>query len=262
MTLKEKLHSHKELKFEKENCNAPFILRFISLIIDTAIILLASFGFQQLLMLSPIKDSMEYQTHTMGEISDHYKLVSEIGVMTYLTDENRDQYKNYIIYTDELGLEFVVTNVDNPTPDNVSKYKELIKNDPTYQTANSNYNRINYGVLCLVFFTSEIIFLLFVPLFNKRRATIGELCCSTLCFNVKRSVKANGLNLIGRFLFIFIIETALPCLILGELTLIFIPLIRIAVMAISKERRCLSDFVSHTMHIHKDNYYPVVDDLD
>lgn len=255
-----KIKEKKQLIFEKENSPVPFVLRFIALLVDSLSIIILSFLLFLIANASPIGSSLKGLAINEENILNEIKLRTGYGEKTILTEENEDKYKDYITYIDDDNTRYVVTDVENVGSGVEITFEQEVNNSNAYHEAAFKSAAADYGVLCLVLALSETALLLVVPLTNKRRATCGGLITNTLCFNPNREVKANKANLIGRLIFVFLVETALPLLIMGELLLVFVPLAKIIIIAISKERRCLSDYISHTMHIHKDNYYSVVEE--
>ena len=106
------------------------------------------------------------------------------------------------------------------------------------------------------------IFLLMVPLLNKRRATLGKLFAGTQLINSKYYVPAKWYQVLGRFFFQFIVEGALPYLFLSGFTIILpillIPGVLFIITLIDRKNgRTLHDFVSVTKVIDKRTYIPL-----
>ena len=120
------------------------------------------------------------------------------------------------------------------------------------------YRAIYFGLIVLASGVSELVLIFLVPLFNKRRATIGRFIAMTSLIS-KREVQANWWQLLIRFLFVLLIETALPLFYFSEIATILIVIgVNLVVIIISrKTRRTLRDYVSLTRIIDKKTFKPI-----
>ena len=253
------LKEKKQLFFEKENSPVPVVLKAIALLVDTVTLIITSYLFYLLVGVTPITNNLKKYENQMVQISDSLKVSSGIADEVLLTEENKDEYQKYVVYLNSSNEEYVVVNKENVSEEVKEAYRSTLNANEEYKSASFNRDLINFLILCLVGGTSELVLILVIPLTNKRRATIGELATGILSFNERIQTRCNAYNIVGRFFFIFLVESVIPMILVGDLIMIFMPLTKLVVCIISKEHRYVSDYVCHITSIHKDNYHPIVE---
>ena len=241
------------------NSKPPISLRLAATFIDIVIIFFGAFGLYSLFNVTPITQPIKNYRTEMISIQDSAMLETGYGVKTVITPDNEKTYSSYLHHTDDNGVVYVVTKAENITQEIYTSYTNSVNNNPRYKTVYFNYIFSNYGIVSLAIFIDELVFLFIIPLANKYRATIGQLFAGIQCINVRIENRARWYNLLGRFFFIFIIDSALPYIFLAEFT----PLVSGSVMLIwllfnTNTNRTLHDIVSGTMLILKKTFTPMV----
>ena len=229
-----------------DNSKPHFMMRIAGGLIDLCCLVLAIFGLFYLLTLSPMGNGL--RENKEDENDPAYGAYS---TTTYLVHE-----------ADETGYKYIVVNNETISDEVKAAYNAALSADETYKNCAFDNNLIQYGITCLAGFISMGIFLLMVPLLNKRRATLGKLFAGTQLINSKYFVPAKWYQVLGRFLFQFVVEGAIPYLFLTSVTIIVPILVIPAVLFIitlidHKNGRTLHDFVSVTKVIDKRTYIPL-----
>ena len=238
--------------------NKPhWTMRIAAGLIDTCLLFLAAFGFMQLFLSTPMnKPLKEYETN-MIYVQDEYKLKPLIEDSTetygYKIHENEENYndnlKNHVVHLeDETGYKYIVVDNENISEELTTAYTKSVKADSRYKDYSFYYRLIDSGYTCLAGFASCSIFLLFVPLINKRRATVGKLLAGTMLVNNRYEVEARWYQVLGRFLFQYFVEGVIPFLFMtnGILVAMIMPVVLFLITLTNKKRRTLHDFVSMT----------------
>jgi uncharacterized RDD family membrane protein YckC len=254
---------------DKDNINKKphRMLRIAGGLIDMFLLFLATFGLYQLELSIPISDSLKATQTEMVDIANETLLETNYGHKIYSTDEKYSSYNNYREYEDDEGKYKVIVYT---TDDGIEKselearaeaYKTSITSNTTYSGLSFNYKFINYGLVILAGGISELVFLFIVPLTNKRRATLGKLAAGTQLISYKLQTRAKWWQVLIRFLWCFIIESALPFLFLNEMIIpLAIPSVLLVIMLFSKNtHRTLHDYVSGTMVIDKKTFLPITE---
>lgn len=240
------------------NSKPPFILRIISTLIDTALMILAGFGIHALIFISPMYDPIRSFEADLYQIQDRYALQTGFAEKITITEENKNEYVSYNVYTDEDNTQYVVVPIENPSEEIVTNYKVAVTSDPAYADISFKYSLAGFGYVCLSGFISELVFFLIIPLTNKKRATIGQLFARLQVISVKYQDRALWYQLLGRFIFVFLIESVLPYLILNNWLMLVVPIVLIIIAAINKKNnRALQDIISGTMIIHQKSFTPL-----
>ena len=255
--------SEKEEVEVTPNKPALWWLRIVAGIIDFGLIILACYGLSQLFYMTPMANSVRDLRIQMVLIQDEYKLSKLVegsdevyGHKVYTYEEEYQKYSAYVLHTDE-DPNYIV--VDNPeiSREVVKAFQNALKNDKIYQNYRFDYRLTMYGINMLACFISEAIFLLAIPLLNKRRATIGKLFAGLMLINSKYETRAKWYQVVGRFSWQFIIESALIYLFLEIWTLIAVPTLIFIITLFNKKRRTLHDFISFTRVIENKTFLPI-----
>ncbi len=243
------------------NSKPPFFLRIITTLIDTALMIMVGFGVHALIFISPMYNPIRNYETELYQIQDRYALETGFGEKVTITEENKDQYTGYITYVDEDNSLYVVSPIENPSEEIVTSYKNAVTGDSAYADISFKYSLAGFGYVCLSGFISELIFIFIIPLTNKRRATIGQLFAGLQVISVKYQDKATWYQLTGRFIFVFLIDSVLPYLILGNWLMLVVPILVVVIAAINhKSNRALQDLISGTFIIHKKSFSPLKED--
>ena len=243
------------------NRPAHWSQRIAAGIIDICIIFMAIFGLYRLFVITALGNGMRDNFYEMQRIRDNYKLVAllpesdeTIGYKLYETDPsfNDEKYKDYVIYN--YGeTPYKIVNFDSSTDALKQAYVNAVTNDQYYKNYSFNYRLCDFGVMALAAAVSETIFLFVVPLINKRRATLGKLAAGIQVIHYRYQIEATWYQMLGRFLWVYIIETVLPYLIISNaliLALVVQPLMFVITL-FTKDHRTIHDYISRTMVIDK-----------
>lgn len=265
MPLPEEEKSKGNVRMLEPNSKPNWMMRIAGGLIDLCLMFLSIMGLFFLIGLTPLSNGLKNYQKEMILIQDNYKITELVdgsdetyGHKVYENEESYTTYKNYLVHgADESGYKYIVVN-NETISDTVKKaYSNAIKNNKDYSTYSFNYKLIEYGLTMLAGFVSLSVFLLVVPLCNKRRATLGKLFAGTQLINSKYQTTAKWYQVVGRFTFQFLIEGALPYLFLSSWTMLAIPSLLLIIALINKNGRTLHDLVSRTKVIDKRTYLPL-----
>ena len=139
------------------------------------------------------------------------------------------------------------------------KYQAEYHKNALYSDLSLAYNVNTFAIVLGILFISEAIFLLVIPLVNKRRATLGILFAGGRVISKKYVDKARWYQILGKFAFIFLFDTALFYFALGEVILILMPFIIMLTRLFNKDRRSLQDLIVGIKVIDNKTFVPLVD---
>ena len=259
--------------YVEPNKPAHWSQRIAAGIVDICLIFMAIFGLYQLFNITSLGDGMRENAYEMQRIRDNYKLIpllpdsdETIGRKIHENEEgfNDAKYAEYTIYTlpsYEGELPYKIVNNDNYSTALMDKYVETVTSDQYYKTYQFNYRLCDFGVMCLAAVISEVVFLVVVPLTNKKRATLGKLAAGTQVIHSKYQVEASWYQMVGRFLWVYIVETVLPYLIITNALVIALVVqpVLFVISLFNKRHRMLHDYVSRTEVIDKRTFVSIVE---
>ena len=246
------------------NIRPRFLARFLSALVDIFSLFLLAFGVFQLEMSTPISNDYYHLKEEVVTMIDTTKLETDYGYKLYDDDDKYGTYASYQVYKEEdesnakNGHSYIVVNKEEISDEVKNAYQDALKNNGTYQSRYLSYRATYYGLLMLAAGSSELVLFLLIPLFNKRRATIGRFVAITSLISTKE-VSAKWWQILLRFLFILVVETALPLFYLTEFgALIIVSIINLSIVLVSrKSYRTLRDYVSFTKIIDKNSFKPI-----
>ncbi len=205
-----------DVKLDLEPNSKPYLLkRIISDGFDTVMIFVLFMALSALIFASPLANV--YNTH----------------------------YENYKKIQDSVKEEY---------GDDAAAITEKLNNDWTYRDEQFAANLHGYVLKLLAGFIAEAAVLLIIPLISRMRGTPGKLMTGLILFNEKRQTKASRLSIFFRFLFIFIIDSAILYLFTGILTFLLVPVIRLMEILFNKKNKTICDAVTGVMIIEKLSY--------
>ena len=255
-----------DLEAAKEVNKKPFwTMRVAGGLIDMLLMLAATIGLFYLIRISPMGNVLTNYQNDMVLIQENYKLQELLpgsgetyGHKVYENEAEYENYKkNHIYDADESGYKYVIVNNDEISDEMKTAYSNAIKNDKTYSDISFNYRLVEYGYTMLAGFVSMSVFILLIPLLNKRRASLGKLAAGTSLINSKYEVPAKWYQVVGRFLFSFLVEGALPYLFISGWTMLAVPVLLFIISLINKQGRTLHDLISRTKVIDKKTFVPL-----
>ena len=242
----------------KENRKPAFIQRLASGLVDLCMVFLLYWGMYTICMNTPISSGFDQYNIQVADIQDNAKLDTGYGEKVILTPENKEQYVNYYSHIDENDEEYVVVNIKNPSEEITKAYVTKLQNNPVYSAAVFNRRFVLYGINVLSGFVSTAILLFAVPMFNKRRATLGQLAGEISMFSIRFETYPRWYHMLGRYLFIFIFEAALPFMFLELYKFILMPALFLIVGSLTNRGQTLHDLISRVRPIDKKSYVPIV----
>ena len=205
-----------DVKLDLEPNSKPYLLkRIISDGFDTVLIFVLFMALSALIFASPLANV--YNTHY-----ENYKKIQ---------DSVKEEYR-----------------------DDAAAITEKLNSDRTYRDEQFAANLHSYVLKLLAGFIAEAAMLLLIPLISKGRCTPGKLMTGLIPFNEKRQARASRLTVFFRFLFIFIIDSAILYLFTGILTFLLVPVIRLIEMLFNKKNKTICDAVTGVMIIEKLSY--------
>ncbi len=269
---------------KREPNSKPFwSMRIAGGLIDIFLLFLLTFGLYQLFIMTPMGNPLRANFDKVYEVSEHYKLKPLLEgsdeTMAYMVYQDETEYavvsQDHRVYHDhDLNLDYVIVDYESSTDELVAAYREAVPKDAIYKKATFDYDLINYAITMLAGGISELVLFFIIPLTNKRRASLGKLFAGTQLINSKYQVRAKWFQLLGRYLFIFLIETAVPVLFLGSFgsymfkgyvygyyvftfAFFIVPIVSYLISFTNKRRKSLHDLVSFTMIIDKKTFLPI-----
>ena len=246
------------------NRKAHWSMRIAAGLIDLGLMFLATLGLYQLILISPIANGLNATKADVVEVVDMYKITpvlagsdETIGYKVYEDESAFDdpKYKDYQIYPrNHLADKYYkVIEFESSTDELKAAFDKAVKNDEKYKALIFNYQLIDYGLVMLAGGVSELVFMLVIPLTNKRRASIGKLLAGTQVINSKYLVPAKWYQMVGRFIWQLIFESAIPYLFLSSSiwTMLVVPPVLFIITFTNKDGRTLHDFIARTKVIDK-----------
>lgn len=241
-----------------ENIKPHFMQRLGGGLIDICIIFfffwLCYFG----CMNTPIANTYNQYKHQIVEIQDMTKLETGYGEKVLINESNVDEYQNYQTYVDEVEQTYIVKNIPDATQEIYDEYIQSLQDNSVYKNLTFDKDLIHYGISVLCGTVSLSIFLLAVPLLNKRRATIGQLFTEQQLISTRYQSRARWYQVVFRFLFILIIEGCLPFLFFSLNAFYIMPIVFLLIASLTKSGRTLHDLVTGTKVIDKKSFVPLV----
>ena len=92
---------------------------------------------------------------------------------------------------------------------------------------------------------AEIVFFLVIPLVRKDKATLGKMAMKLSIIN-KGDYKASNLQIVARFLSIYLIETVFSYFFFGAIAIVIIPLVNVGFYSFEKHKIFIHDFFAGT----------------
>lgn len=238
-------------------------------LIDISLLFMSIFGLSRLFLATPMTNPLRDYESKINTVIDKYKLTPLVEgsdeTVAHKVYEGEEGYttKDHNVYLDEDKNQYYVV-IDNET---ISTEVSLatsnaLKADKEYKNLSFDYSLMEYGYMAIAGFIAEAVFLLVVPLVNKRRATLGMLAAGTMLVDSKYQTRARWFQVVGRFAFQFIIESALIYLFLSSFLLVFliVPTVLFLISLIDRKKgRTLHDFISRTMLIEAKTFLPITE---
>ena len=174
-----------------------------------------------------------------------FMVLSLLVMKTPLASTYDAQYARYMEIQDQVVAEY---------GNDAEKISEVLNAHEEYQYARFAANLHSYLLKVLAAVIAEALVLVLVPLLNRDRSTPGKLLTGIMPFSEKRQSRISWKQVIGRFLFVLILDSLFWYLLTGILTFLLIPVLRLVEILLSKKDKTICDFVSGVMMIEKVSY--------
>ena len=252
-----------------DNEKPHIINRIVSGIIDACLIFMLFFGCYILFLNTSIGESYHRYEDEMTVIYDSTLYQTGMGYKEYEFEDN-ENYKNYRVYTDENKQEYVIVGISAPSENapqsewDVYNQKYLdfdkkIKNDASYSTAQTNKLLVEFGLVSLSAFISETVFLLGVPLIDKKRRTIGKIATKTQLYSIKHNGTPKWHQILGSYIFKLLVESIIPFVFLKHTTAFALMFIEFVFAICNKDNRTFHELVSRTRVVTSESFTPLIE---
>ena len=253
---------HDEKKDEEAekpiNVPTPFLKRIFASFVDGVLMFFAVFGLYSLFRITPVANNLKAYQAEMREISEVLKV--EAGFADKIIINKGEEGDSILHYDTDTDQYFIVKNKDfgddtEAYQNAYNDWKYLISQNGDYQDCSMLYHLHNYAITAILSGgIVELLFFVVVPLINKERATPGQWIFKIKLMSSRYYDSAQWYDVLVRFAFIFVIESAIPYFFLAELTAVIVPVILLLICLINKKHLGLHDFVSRTYYVDKDTY--------
>ncbi len=220
---------------------AKIVSRFL---IDFSVFLLLAWALNFIVFNTNMSSTYKSHHHQMVEIQDTYKLQSDYGFKYYLSGGETVE-ESYIIYNDANG-DYIVKNTVDSTAVMKQNYQSLLRNDTNYASLLSKYQTLSILLLSFVVGGSQLVTFFLIPLFTKHRKTVGSHIFKLQTVKASDNTPVTWYQLLAGFLILAIFISILPYIVIGEMTLLFVPLILIAFMLFNKDGRTIHELIVNT----------------
>ena len=189
-------------------------------------------------------------------ISDGFDIVLIFGLFMLLTalimrSPMAATYRSHVEKANGIAQEYY-ERLDGEN--NQEAFREALENDREFTDERFAANLHGYLLEALSGFISEALVLLAIPLLSKDRSTPGKLMTGVMLFSRKRQGRASALQILGRFAFVYFLDSLAIYLFAGIFTFLLVPVLRITEMLLNKENRTLCDFATGLTVIEKLSY--------
>ena len=239
--------------------NKPYWLnRFIAGLLDVVLLFFSVTFLYSLLVKTPVADNLNRYHLEILAIEDQSKLDSGYGYRHII--EQGEEGNFLLHYSEEEDYYYIVKNVDNPSKELIQDYQAILDAHEDYNDLCFSYDLNNYMVICLSGFITELVFFFVFPICNKRRATIGQLVCGLQVISTTRINRAKWYQILGRFFYILLIESAIPYFLINKWAFLVMPILISIISLFNEENRSISAYISATKLIEAKTFTPLVED--
>ena len=236
--------------------NKPTIFaRLLAGLVDMVIMFFFHYALYSLVLITPISNNLHQYWNEMQLVKEDIKVQA-----AYSEEEKVDSGysgNKLLHYNEEEDYYYIVNDIDfkediEAKNKAVATFQEIIKKDDLYNALSTSYHLHNYVVTALLCGgITELIFIFVIPIIKNNGQTLGMMICQLKMINPKYVGKTRWYQHLGRWAFMFLIESCIPYFFLAEFTLLVVPLILIIILLFNKDNRTLHDFVSQVKVIDK-----------
>ena len=247
------------------NSKPTLFSRLLAGLVDMVIMFFFHYALYSLVLLTPISNNLHTYWNEMLLAKEDVKVQAK-----YSEEEVVDaDYvgENLLHYNEKESYYYIVNDIDfgedaASKEAAIASFQELIQKDDTYNGYSTSYHLHNFIVTALLCGgVTELIFIFVIPIIKNNGQTIGMMLCQAKMINPKYSGQTKWYQHLGRWAFMFIIESCLPYFFLAEYTLIVVPAVLIVIMLLNKNNRTLHDFVSQVMVIDKRTFLDTTEQI-
>ncbi len=247
------------------NSKPTIFARLLSGLVDMLIMFFFHYALYSLVLITPISNNLHRFWNEMLLVKEDIKVQAhyseeEVVDADYVGDK-------LLHYNDEEKYYYVVNDIDfkedtEAKNQAIASFNEIIKKDDLYNGLSTSYHLHNFVVTALLCGgITELIFIFIIPIIKNNGQTLGMMVCQVKMINPKYAGQARWYQHLGRWAFMFIVESCLPYFFLAEYTLLVVPLILIIIMLFNKDNRTLHDFVSQIKVIDKRTFVDTTDEV-
>lgn len=225
--------------------------RLLAPLFDIVLIFFSFYAIYTGLISTPMADPMRGYEETMQKLQDDFKLETGYGAIKEV--EAGSSQGNYIIYPPDERYDgyYIVENVQfeseaERTPI-YEAYLSLLDSSIAYHDAYALRLLHNYAISLLAGFIAELLVLFILPLVIPPRATPGMAIFRCHLIGDRFYSKPKWYQLLGRFLFVYFIESAIPYYFLGQYTVLVVPPVLFVLAMLNKKHKSLHDYASRVM---------------
>ena len=259
----------------EENKPTNLFKRIAAGFIDTFLLFAAAYGLYSLALITPVGDNIKSYRDCVVQIQDRCKLETGYGEKVTINQGEEGDYHLYSEDTETGVTYYIVKNVEFATASEkqtvYNAYVTLLNdNEKSYEItayghhytgisfgeASTYYHIHNYLVTAvLIGGVLELTWFFIIPLIKNCGATPGMLCAGIRMISSKDYFKPRWTQYLGRFLFIYFIESLFPYFLIPQVTVVIVPLILMIILFFGRKKsRTLHDFVSSIMVIEKTTF--------
>ena len=239
----------------KNNSTPVLSKRFAGAIIDICLLIMLSIAGIFILNKTPMSDASKKAREEIVTIQDETKVLTGYGEKVYEYDDD-GAYKEY---SDEVGT-YIVKNITNLTEDIYNAYKSSLSNNENYKYAQFAFKANSYAIKAISISIVELLLFFVIPLCKKKNATIGMLFAKTQMIKTSTEDKPKWYQNLWSCIWLILIESLLPLLVLSEFFVIgIIAVINIVLMFLNTQERTVRNYISGTRMIDADTYIEKVE---
>ena len=247
------------------NSKPTIFARLLSGLVDMLIMFFFHYALYSLVLITPISNNLHKYWNEMLLVKEDIKVQAH-----YSEEEVVDMDyngKNLLHYNEKEDYYYIVNDIDFKEDTEaksaaIASFQEIIKKDDLYNGLSTSYHLHNFVVTALLCGgITELIFIFIIPIIKNNGQTLGMMVCQAKMINPKYAGQARWYQHLGRWAFMFIVESCIPYFFLAEYTLLVVPLILIIIMLFNKDNRTLHDFVSQVKVIDKRTFVDTTDEV-
>ena len=247
------------------NSKPSVFARLLAGLIDMVIMFFFHYALYSLVLLTPISNNLHHYWNEMQLVKEDIK-VEALYAEEEVVDSGYDGNK-LLHYNEEENYYYIVNDIDfkediEAKNKAIATFQEIIKKDDLYNDLSTSYHLHNYVITALLCGgITEFIFIFIIPIIKNNGQTLGMMICQLKMINPKYVGLTRWYQHLGRWAFMFLIESCIPYFIIAEYTLLVVPLILIIILLFSKDNRTLHDFVSQVKVIDKRTFIDTTEEV-